>query len=84
MTLTLELTPERERQLQQEATKRGQDPGTYALSLLQSAMTATTLYEQRTHEERTRAFLDWVASHVDTSAPPIPMEALRRENPYED
>lgn len=83
MTLTLELTPEMERQLQQEAARRGQETQTYALSLLQSALPEPS-YETRTPEERNRVFLEWVGSHVDTSAPPIPLEALRRENMYED
>ena len=83
MTLTLELTPELEQQLQHEATRHGQETEAYALLLLQNALPEPS-YETRTPEERAQAFLEWAHSPVNVTAPPVPDEALRRENMYED
>lgn len=83
MTLILELTPEMEQHLQHEAARHGQQAEAYALSLLRNALPAS-IYETRTPQERAQAYLEWAHSPVDMTAPPIPDEALRRENMYED
>ena len=87
MTLALELTPEMEEQLRQEAARQGQPLEAYALARLQVPQPSTEprpFYETATPEEWEREFRAWVASHDYVTAPVIPMEALRRENMYED
>jgi hypothetical protein len=87
MTLILELTPELEQQLRQEAAQRGQALEEYALTRLQKPQPSTEdrpFYETATPEEWEREFRAWAASHDYITAPVIPMEALRRENLYED
>ncbi len=87
MTLMLELTPEMEEQLRQEAARQGQPLEAYALARLQVPQPATEprpFYETATPEEQAAAYLEWARSHTDMTAPPIPAEALRREHLYED
>jgi hypothetical protein len=87
MTLILELTPELEQQLRQEAAQRGQALEEYAITRLQKPQqipSETRSYETRTPMERAEAYLAWAQSHENKMSPPIPAEALRRENLYED
>ncbi len=92
MMLTLELPPDMESRLRKEAVKRGVSIDQCARLLLrdQLALTESSTREVRplrkTPEERLRAFhelLDFVKS-LNIQAPPIPSEALRRENLYGD
>ena len=41
MTLTIDITPEMETRLQQEAARHGQEPAAYALTALQQALKLT-------------------------------------------
>ncbi len=88
--MTLKLPPEMEKQIQEEATRQGQPTEAYALSLLrgvlpQSGEPATRpFYETATPEEWEREFRAWAGSHSHNTAPVIPLEALRRENLYEE
>ena len=87
MTLILELPPEREQQLREEAAQQGQTLEAYALArLLATAPHAEPrpFYETATPEERAKAYLEWAQSHDFVTAPPIPDAALRREAMYED
>ncbi len=92
MTLKLELPPELESRLRKEAAKRGLSVDQCAQLLLQDqlALAETSTPDVRalrkTPEERLRAFhelLDFIKS-LNIPSPPIPAEALRRENLYED
>jgi hypothetical protein len=49
-----------------------------------SSPTPTPFHETATQEEWERAFDAWVESHRDLMAPVIPLDALRRENLYDD
>jgi hypothetical protein len=87
MVLNINIAPEVERRLREEAAKHGQDAAEYASALLSQILTAgasTRFYETATHEEWERAFDAWVESHRDLTAPVIPLDALRRESMYED
>ncbi len=92
MTLTLELPEGIENYLEKEAAKQGLSPSEYALRALlrdldipapAAAGGPRPFYETASHEEWVRAFREWAASH-DQTTPPIPLEALRRENMYDD
>jgi predicted DNA-binding protein len=85
MTLMIEMPPELESRLKAEAEKRGQDAAAYARTLLESLLLPARerpLYEGSL-EEWKRAFREWGEAHR-TDTPAIPLEALRRENLYED
>jgi hypothetical protein len=88
MMLTLELPPDMESRLRMEAVKRGVSIDQCAHLLLRDrlALTESSTLEvhplRKTPAERLRAFhelLDFVKS-LNIQAPPIPSEALRREN----
>jgi hypothetical protein len=85
MTLIIDVAPEVEGRLREEAARRGQDAGEYVSDLLSEMFRERPrpFYETASPEEWVRAFREWAASHKST-APPIPLEALRRENMYED
>ena len=51
MTLTLELTPEQERHLEQEASRRHMDAASYALSLLTTPELTEKSFSDETEEE---------------------------------
>jgi hypothetical protein len=85
MTITLDVPPEVESRLREEAARRGQNAEEYAGFLLAQMFHGESrpFYETATPQEWAQAFREWAASH-DTAAPTIPMEALRREKMYED
>jgi hypothetical protein len=92
MALILELTPRVQTWLQEEAQKAGLSVEMYAITVLEQLVAqraATEIAEQprngsETKEEQRQAFLKLVKSLEHIDAPPIPSEALRRENMYED
>lgn len=92
MTLKLELPPELEIRLREEAERRGVDVGPYARGLLEKALALRLtpdredrpFHETATSEEWLREFDDFLASFEDVEVPDFPDEALRREHLYED
>ena len=86
MSITLNLPADMEARLQEEAARHGQNAAEYVKALVEDKLrpTARRFYETATKEEWRRAFLAWVNSHRDITAPPIPLETLRREHMYED
>lgn len=88
--MKLELTPEIEQRITEEAERHGQRPSDYAVALLRSALPATfeakerPFYETASPEEWARKFREWAESHSYVTAPPLSDEALRRENMFED
>jgi hypothetical protein len=86
MSLVINLAPDVETRLRDEAARRGQNPTELASSLLSEMFgpEARPFHETATPEEWDRAFMQWVESHRADSAPVIPLEALRREHLYED
>lgn len=88
MSLVIDVPPDVERRLQVEAERQGMPIEQYARELLAQWRPATTpdvpFYERATSEEWSRAFHDLIDSFGDIQAPPIPLEALRRESMYDD
>jgi hypothetical protein len=89
MSLTLALSPAVEAFINERATRRDMTPEAYARSLLEAALGLPAngelpFYLTATPEEWVRRFHDMIESFKTISAPPIPPEALRRENMYED
>jgi hypothetical protein len=91
MTLTIDLSPELERRLQEEASKRGIPTPEYARAVLEVHLSKapaageekSPFYATATHEEWVAAFDKWIADHA-VNGPPLPPEALRREHFYGD
>lgn len=87
--MTLTIPPVMERYIQEEAARHGRAPDAYALELLGSILPRSAETPQRplsgvmTPQERARAYQQWAESHAYVTAPPLPDDALRRENMYE-
>lgn len=86
MTLTLDLPPDLESRLRQEAEKHGLETSEYTLRLIEESLPADrnrqSLWDTLSPEEWSRVALEWVHSH-DPSIPPLPDEAVSRESFYE-
>jgi hypothetical protein len=86
MTLTIELPPDLESRLRQEAEKHGLDTSEYTVRLIEQHLPSDgsrqSLWDTLTPEEWSRVALEWVHSH-DTSIPPLSDEAVSRESFYE-
>jgi hypothetical protein len=70
MSLTIELSPETQRHLHEEAARQGQDPATFARTLLQTQLAET----RRERARRVAALLDeWDAEDAANPDPePLP------------
>lgn len=86
MSLTIELPPDLESRVREEAGKHGLDAGEYTLKLIEQSLPAVvsgqSLWDTLTPEEWRRAAQEWIDSH-DTSIPPLSDEAVSRESFYE-
>jgi hypothetical protein len=85
MTLTLELSPEREAALKAQAQARGMSVEEWLLELTKQTRPAAarSLQDELTPEEWVRQFNAWVDGH-DCTAPPLSDEAISRESIYPD
>jgi hypothetical protein len=85
MTLTLELSPEREAALQAQAQARGMSLEQWLLELAeQFAPSISTAHLQKTNpEEWARQFHEWAASH-DRATPLLSDAGISRESIYPD
>jgi hypothetical protein len=85
MTLTLELSPEREAVLTAQARARGMSIEQWLLELTeQAAPTPSIAHLQRTNpQEWARQFRAWAESH-DPNTPVLSDEAMSRESIYPD
>ncbi len=85
MTLTLELSPEREAALKAQAQVRGMTVEEWLLELTKQPRPAVarSLQEELTPEEWVRQFDAWVDGH-DRTTPPLSDDAISRENIYAD
>ncbi len=85
MTYTIDLAPELEPRLQEEAARHGQDTKDFLRHVVEERLAAPKeerpFYETATAEEWKRELRRMV---IHSDAPPIPQEALRRENMYEE
>ena len=85
MTLTLELSPEREAALKVQADARGMSLEQWFMDLAeQLAPSASIAHLQNTDpKEWARRFHEWAESH-DRTTPLLSDEAISRESIYED
>jgi hypothetical protein len=86
MTLTIDLPPELEERLLQEAEKRGLSVSEYTRYLIEQQLPARqekrkSLWETLTPDEWEQAFDEYLASH-DPTNPPLPPEAFERASFY--
>lgn len=88
MSLVIEVPPDLERRLRGDAERRGVPVEEYAHELLARYQPVPApgepIYERAGTEEWSRAFHELVDSFADVQAPPIPLDALRRESMYDD
>jgi hypothetical protein len=85
MTLTLELSPEREAALKAQAQARGMSIEQLLLDLAEQLAPSTSIaHLQKTNpKEWARQFHEWAESH-DRTTPLLSDEAISRENIYPD
>jgi hypothetical protein len=85
MTLTLELSPEREAALKAQAQARGMSVEQWLLDLAEQLAPSTSIaHLQKTNpKEWARQFHEWAESH-DRTTPLLSDEAISRESIYPD
>lgn len=91
MTITIDLKPEIEKRLAENAKKNGVPLETFIevfiednLQEIEGTPKEKPFHETATKEEWRAEFRKWLDSHKGKNYPSIPDEALRRENMYED
>lgn len=90
MTVTIELKPEIEKRLAEEADKKGLTIETFIEVFIEENLEEEkgdkekSFYETATKEEWRAEFRKWLDSHKDRGLPYLSDEATRRENIYED
>jgi hypothetical protein len=82
MTVTLELKPEVEEQLEAQATESGLSVKDYLEKRVEEMISASELQTAKTPEERVRLWQEFVNSHADITAPPLSDYAVSRESIY--
>ena len=75
MTLMIDLSTELERQLSEEAARRGQEPATYALTVIQEKLAMAHSREGRLAEAIAAGRLAWNGRRLPPD-PPFPPVAL--------
>ncbi|MBX3279990.1 MAG: hypothetical protein KF868_18465 [Acidobacteria bacterium] len=84
MTITIEIPPDLDRKLRDEAERQGLSVDDYARRLLEERLSETEappFWATATPEEWLRAFDDWMDSH-DATLPPLSAAAVSRESFY--
>lgn len=84
MTITIEIPPELEQKLRNEAMRMGLPVDDYARRLLEESLStaeAHPFWATATSEEWLRAFDEWMDSH-DATLPPLSDAAVSRESFY--
>jgi hypothetical protein len=82
MTVTLELKPEVEEQLEAQARESGLSVKDYLEKRVEEMIRASELQPAKTPEERVRLWQEFLNSHDDIKAPPLSDEAISRESIY--
>lgn len=82
MTVTLELKPEVEEQLEAQARQSGLSVKDYLEKRVEEMISASELQPAKTPEERVRLWQEFLNSHDDIKAPPLSDEAISRESIY--
>jgi hypothetical protein len=89
MSLTIQLPPGIETLLRKKAARKGLAAGDYVRTLIEREVAPPQLpgkSPSRAAEQKVwrQAFRSWLRSHGHVAGPIVPLEALRRENLYED
>ena len=79
MTVTLELKPEIEARIREQANVQGVTVEAYIQSVVESIVVAS---KPATADERSRLFEEWMKSHSYIQAPPLSDEAISRDSIY--
>jgi hypothetical protein len=82
MTVTLELSPEVEEQLEAQARESGLSLKDYLEKRVEEMISASELQPAKTPEERVRLWQELPNSHGDIKAPPLSDYAVSRESIY--
>ena len=84
MTVTLELKPEVEEQLEAQARISGLSVKDYLEKRVEEMISASELQPAKTPQERLRLWDQWLSSHDYINAPPLSDEAMSRESIYRE
>jgi hypothetical protein len=84
MTVTLELKPEVEEQLEAQAKESGLSVKDYLEKRVEEMISAPDLQPAKTPQERLRLWDQWLGSHDYIKAPPLSDEAISRESIYRE
>jgi hypothetical protein len=84
MTVTLELKPEVEEQLEAQARVSGLSVKDYLEKRVEEMISTSEPQSAKTPEERVRLWREFLNSHDDIKAPPLSDEAISRESIYRE
>jgi len=84
MTVTLELKPEVEEQLEAQAKQSGLSVEDYLEKKVEEMISVSEPAPAKTPEERVRLWREFLNSHGDINAPPLSDEAISRESIYSE
>lgn len=84
MTVTLELKPEVEEQLEAQARQAGLSVEDYLKKKVEEMIRAVEPRPAKTTEERLRLWREFINSHGDIKSPPLSDEAISRESIYSE
>lgn len=82
MTVTLELRPEVEEQLEAQASESGLSVKDYLEKRVEEMLSDSEPQLAKTPQERVRLWNEWLSSHDYIQAPPLSDEAISRESIY--
>lgn len=84
MTVTLELKPEVEEQLEAQAKQAGLSVKEYLEMRVAEMIGVREPQPAKTPEERVRLWEEFLKSHADITAPPLSDDAISRESIYRE
>lgn len=84
MTVTLDLKPEVEEQLEAQAKASGLSVEDYLKKKVEEMIGASETDAAKTPEERVQRWNEWVKSHDYIKAPPLSDEAISRDSIYRE
>ena len=87
MSITIQLSPDKEARVRAEAARRNQPTEEYLSSLLESLLPDVELSRLTTRvskEERLRIFHEWIESHRDMNLPILPEATYERASFYRE
>jgi len=84
MTVTLELKPEIEEEVEAQAKQSGLSVEDYLEKKVEEMISASQPRPAKTPEERVRLWREFMNSHADIKAPPLSDEAISRESIYSE